>query len=799
MTWQGSAQPAFNKEFDLLAVHLHELQEQGITPFVLSSNEKQLLRLREIFESIDPTLEFRGLDAALHEGFMDPQLRIACYTDHQVFGRYHKYRSRSSGKRSQAITLKELKDLKPRDYVTHITHGIGQFAGLHTLKVGEYLREVVKVIYKGGDAIFVDVNQLHKIAKYTGKDGAPPKLSKLGGVSWAKAKAKAKRRLKELAFDLVSLYAKRKTMKGFAYASDDYMQQELEASFMYEDTPDQFKATQDVKADMEKATPMDRLVCGDVGFGKTEVAIRAAFKAAINGKQTAVLAPTTILSLQHYRTFSERLKGFPVTVDYLNRFKSTKQSKETLKKLAEGQVDILIGTHRLVSKDVVFKDLGLMILDEEQKFGVNVKDKLKTIKASVDTLTLTATPIPRTLQFSLLNIRDLSIIQTPPPNRQPIETLTYTGFNSERIRDAITYEMKRGGQAFFIHPRVLDIEEIASAIRSLVPDARIGIAHGQMPGSKLEDVMAGFIEHRYDILVATKIVESGLDIPNANTIIINQAEKYGLAELHQMRGRVGRTNRKAFCYLLAPPEITLTEDARKRLKAMEEFGELGSGFHIALRDLDIRGAGDLFGAEQSGFIAEIGYHVYHKILDETIRELKSEHFEALFEDEMKGEEISLVEDCQLDLDLEMRLPQDYLPSTAERLNFYRRIAGAEKAADREALLGELKNRFGEPPPETLALFEATRARVMALSIGLEKISLKKGILRLFFVSDRESVFYRSSRFQRLITFIRTYAAKVELKESDKYLSLRYKQGVNGIEGLLACLEELQDFVMKEEV
>lgn len=795
--WKGSGQPVFKKEFSLLADHLRQQSEEGYSVAVLSSNPKQLTRLEEILEEIAEDVEFQGVKAELHEGFQDPILRLDVYTDHQIFQRYHAFRSTNAKQRSQAITLKELQALNPRDYVTHVSHGIGQFAGLHTIQVGPQIKEVAKIIYQGGDAIFVDVNQLHKIAKYTGKDGEPPKLSKIGGTAWARAKSKAKKRIKELAFDLVDLYAKRKAMKRTPFLPDGYMQQELEASFMYEDTPDQVKTTEDVKGDMEREFPMDRLVCGDVGFGKTEIAVRAAFKAAINGKQTAILAPTTILTLQHYRTFRDRLEDFPVKVDYINRFKSTKDAKETLRKLKAGEIDILIGTHRIVSKDVQFKDLGLMIIDEEQKFGVNVKDKLKAMKASVDSLTLTATPIPRTLQFSLLGIRDLSVIQTPPPNRQPVETIVVTGFNGEIVRDAVAYELKRGGQVYFIHPRVSDIEEVGSSIKQLVPDARIGFAHGQMTGAQLEKNMAAFIEHSYDVLVATKIVESGLDISNANTIIIHQAEKYGLSELHQMRGRVGRSNKKAFCYLLAPNELVLSDDSRKRLKAMEEFSDLGGGFHIALRDLDIRGAGDLLGPEQSGFIAEIGYDVYHKILDEAVRELKSEHFGALFEEEIRQQQAVLVDDCQIDMDVDMRIPQSYLANTAERLNFYRQIADAMEEKPRRELMVRMIDRFGPMPEDVLNLFDATRIRSIAVKIGLEKVILKNGLLRLYFVSDKESVFYRSSRFQRLIEYITTFSARVQLKESDKYLSIRYMKDVKGIKMVLDLVEELRDFMMLE--
>ncbi len=797
LAWKGSPQPTFKKEFSLLADHFKQNENLAISNTVLSSNEKQLLRLKEIFEEIDPDVHFEGVQSDLHEGFLDPQLRIACYTDHQIFERYHRYKVRAQKERSQAITLRQLKELNPGDFVTHITHGIGKFAGLHTLEMGNTLQEAVKIIYKGGDAIFVNVNALHKVAKYTGKEGYQPKLNKLGTTNWAKAKATTKKRIKELAFDLVDLYAKRKARTGHGFAPDGYLQRELEASFMYEDTPDQLKTTEEVKADLEKPYPMDRLVCGDVGFGKTEIAIRAAFKAAVNGKQTAVLVPTTILALQHYKTFKERLSDFPVRVDYVNRFKSSKEIKETLEKLAKGEIDILIGTHRLVSKDVKFKDLGLMIVDEEQKFGVNVKDKLKVLKTEVDTLTLTATPIPRTLQFSLLNIRDLSVIQTPPPNRQPIETIRLNGFSQERVRDAITYELKRGGQVYFIHPRVGDIPEVASTIKTLVPNARVAVAHGQMTGVKLEKVMSDFIENTYDVLVATKIVESGLDIPNANTILINQANVYGLSELHQMRGRVGRTNRKAFCYLIAPPAIALSDDARKRLTAMEEFTDLGSGFHIALRDLDIRGAGDLLGPDQSGFIGEIGYDVYNKILDEAIRELKEEHFGELFAEEIRQQEAIIVEDCQIDLDLDARIPQSYIPSTSERLNFYRRIAGAEKEDERLQIEREMVDRFGEIPEPLFNLMDVSRIRQKAVRMGLEKIALKNQKLRFYFVSDKQSIFYESPQFQRLIEFVQHFPAKVAVKQSEKYLSLVFSEEVETMQRVLQLVDQLHGFMVEK--
>ncbi len=795
LEWPGQPQPSFHKEFHLLADHLKNNHGEGIRNLVLSDSDSQIKRLTEIFEEVDPAAKFDGVKGELHEGFLDQKLGMAIYTDHQIFDRYHRYKSKGDEKRSQALTLKELQELSPGDYVVHVHHGIGKFAGLHSIEVGTHRQEAAKIIYHNGDAIFVNVNALHKISKYTGKEGTQPKLHKLGSPSWSKATSKTKKRIKELAFDLVSLYAKRKASPGHAYTGDNYLQRELEASFMYEDTPDQEKATEDVKTDMEKPHPMDRLICGDVGFGKTEVAIRAAFKAAIDGKQTAILVPTTILAVQHYKTFSSRLADMPVTVDYINRFKSTDQQRQTLERVEKGEVDILIGTHRIVSKDVKWKELGLLIIDEEQRFGVNVKEKLKTLRAEIDTLTLTATPIPRTLQFSLAGIRDLSVISTPPPNRQPIETLV-TGFAPTMLRDAISYELKRGGQVFFIHPRVKDIEEVASAIKKLVPDARIGIGHGQMTGKQLEKTMADFIEGFFDILVATTIVESGLDIPNANTIIINEANKYGLSELHQMRGRVGRSNRKAFCYLLAPPEISLTQDARKRLKAMEEFSDIGSGFHIALRDLDIRGAGDLLGGEQSGFITEIGYDMYHKILDEAIRELKEEHFSDLFQEEIKEQKKIFVEDCKIDLDLEIRLPENYLPRIPERLKYYRRIAGAEKEEDLRSIQREMIDRFGPMPRPVLALFDATRIRETAKRIGVERVLLRDNVLRMYFVSDPQSPFFQSPVFGKIIEYVQTYSAKVKLKESPKYLSLIFRD-TNSIKKVLEKIGDLHAFVTRE--
>lgn len=794
LEWEGSPQPAFKKEFNLLAKHLHDNHEIGIRNYIFSENDKQILRLQEIFKEIDQEAKFTGVEGAIHQGFLDKKLRLCCYTDHEIFERFHRYKARAQAARSQALTLKELQDLAPGDYVTHITHGIGRFAGLHRIKVGTNEQEAIKIIYDGGDEIYVNVNSLYKISKYAGRDAEPPKLSKLGSGEWARKKAKTKSRIKELAFDLIALYAQRKAQNGFAFEPDSYLQQELEASFMYEDTPDQFKATEDIKRDMETRTPMDRLVCGDVGFGKTELAIRAAFKAVVGGKQAAVLVPTTILALQHYHTFKDRLAEFPVKVEFLNRYKTGKEEKEILQELAAGKIDILIGTHRIVSKDVKFKDLGLLVVDEEQKFGVGVKEKLKLMKVNVDTLTLTATPIPRTLQFSLMGVRDLSVLATPPPNRQPVETIVTT-FDQTTIRDAVAYELKRGGQVFFVHNKIADLDELASMVKKLVPDVRIAIAHGQLPAAKIEKVMEDFIEGTYDVLMCTTIVESGLDISNANTIIIDEAHNYGLSDLHQMRGRVGRSNRKAFCYLFAPHETLLSRDARKRLKAIAEFTDLGSGFNIALKDLDIRGAGDLLGAEQSGFINEIGYEMYQKILEEAINELKEEQFPELFKEEIdrKKEEKSFVDDCQVETDLNILIPESYLPVITERLNFYNRIAGARNEEEFRTIQRELIDRFGPIPQEVLGLFDTVRIRQIGCLMGFEKVVLTQDLLRLYFPSDKTSAYYSSSIFPIILSWVQQNAKRAAFKESPKYLSLNIKQ-VSGIKEVWLILREIQEYI-----
>lgn len=770
LQFKTTAQPSFQKDFKLLVSKLHSLKDEGFKTLITSESEKQLNRLKEIFHEIDHEVHFDGIIGELHAGFIDQERKLACFTDHQIFERYHRYKVKASYTRSKALTLKELRELKPGDFVTHINHGIGKFAGLETIRAGQGEQEAVKIVYQGGDAIFVNISALYKISKFSGSEGSAPKLNKLGSQEWSRAKAKAKKKVKELAFDLISLYAKRKSQPGIRYSPDSYLQQELEASFIYEDTPDQLKATEAVKADMEEAHPMDRLVCGDVGFGKTEIAIRAAFKAAGDGKQVAVLVPTTILGMQHLRTFRDRLKNMPVRIEFISRFSVGKEYKAILKDLSEGKIDILIGTHKALSADVKFKDLGLLILDEEQKFGVAAKDKLKLMKVNVDSLTLTATPIPRTLQFSLLGVRDMSIIATPPPNRQPVQTKLHT-FDAETIRDAIAYELRRGGQVFFIHNRVQDLEEMAALIKKLVPDARIAVGHGQMNGSDMERVMVNFIEGEYDVLVSTTIVESGLDIPNANTIIINNGHMFGLSDLHQMRGRVGRSNRQAFCYILSPPISVLTQDARKRLSAIEEFSDLGSGIHVAMRDLDIRGAGDILGGEQSGFISEIGYETYHKILDEAVLELKEEFFPELFAEEIKKHKEALSSDCQIDSDLNIMIPPEYINSIAERLNFYNRIAGVLSEDDLLKISRELIDRFGPMPEPVLALFDTIRLREMGKKSGFERVVLKDGKMKIYFISNPNAAFYKSDIFAGIIEYVQKHPALCRMKMTDKGIQL----------------------------
>ncbi|HEV7380641.1 MAG TPA: transcription-repair coupling factor, partial [Dyadobacter sp.] len=671
LPYASKPQPSFNKDFKRLLDDLLDNQSKGYVNVIASEQPKQLDRLERIFNDLDPFLKFQSLHISLRSGFLDENLKVACYTDHQIFDRFYKYKLKEKFSKSKAITMKELRSLHVGDFVTHVDYGIGRFAGLERKDVNGKEQEAIRLIYRDNDLLYVSVHNLHKIAKYTGKEGTPPTMSKLGSGEWEAKKSKVKKQLKDIAHELIALYAKRRQAPGFPFSPDNYMQAELESSFIYEDTPDQATATANVKDDMEKAHPMDRLVCGDVGFGKTEIAVRAAFKAVCDSKQVAILVPTTILAMQHYKTFTDRLSDFPARVGYINRFKSPKEIKDTLKQAEEGKIDILIGTHRILNKDVRFKDLGLLIVDEEQKFGVKAKDRLKEMRVNVDVLTLTATPIPRTLHFSLLGARDLSVIATPPPNRQPVTTEVHT-FSEEFIRDAISFEVQRGGQVFFVHNRVNDIESIANIIMRLVPDVRIGVAHGQMDGDKLEKVMVAFIEGEYDILVSTNIIESGIDIPNANTIIINSAHMFGLSDLHQMRGRVGRSNRKAFCYLVTPSMATLASDSRKRLQTLEEFSELGDGFKVAMRDLDIRGAGNLLGAEQSGFVNDLGYELYHKMLDEAVKELKNNEFKDLFAGTLNLPD-KLVADCQIETDFATLIPDDYVKNISERLSLYTRL------------------------------------------------------------------------------------------------------------------------------
>ena len=783
ISFETKPQPSFNKDFNLLIHNLKENEKQGIHNFISSSSPKQTERLYAILDDIDKSAKFIPLNIAFREGFIDPQQQLAFYTDHQIFDRFYKYKLKRGYQRSQSITLKELRDLKPGDFVTHIDHGIGKYAGLEKVEVNGKTQEMIRLVYADNDLLYVNINSLNRIAKYSGKDGTAPKMNKLGTEAWDKLKKSTKKKVKDIARDLIKLYALRKAQVGTAFDPDGYMETELEASFIYEDTPDQMKATNDVKKDMEAPHPMDRLVCGDVGFGKTEIAIRAAFKAVANGKQAAVLVPTTILALQHFKTFSGRLKEFPCTVDYINRFKTSKQIKETLVKLAEGKVDIVIGTHRLLSKDVKFKDLGIMIIDEEQKFGVSSKEKLRALRVNVDTLTLTATPIPRTLHFSLMGARDLSIMSTPPPNRQAVNTELHV-FNDKLIQEAIQFELDRGGQVFFIHNRVNDLMQLGGLIQTLVPKARIGIAHGQLDGDALEDVMLDFINGEKDVLVATTIIEAGLDIPNANTIIINHAHMFGLSDLHQMRGRVGRSNKKAFCYLLSPPLSTLTSEARKRLSAIEEFSDLGSGFNIAMRDLDIRGSGNLLGAEQSGFIAEIGFEMYHKILDEAIQELKADEFKDLFEEEKDRPFVTFT---QIDTDLELYIPDGYVTNITERYNLYTELSKLENEEQLLVFETSLKDRFGEVPRPVKTMLNVLRLQWTAKKLGFEKLSFKKGVLRGYFISDKQSRFFDSPMFSKILTFAQQHPRMCNLKEVKNTLRIAF-ENLNTVNEAIEMLE-----------
>ena len=785
-------QPVFHKNFGLLINDLELKYENAFRVFILSDNPKQLERLDSVFTDLQAKIQYTGVPVALHEGFIDNDLKICFYTDHQIFDRYHRFRIDEHFTRKDSLSLRDLTGLYPGDYVVHIDHGIGQFAGLETIDLHGRKQEAVKLVYKDNDTLYVSIHSLHRISKYKGRDNQPPKIYKLGTGSWQKLKLTTKKRVKDIARELISLYARRKSQEGFRFSPDSYLQQELEASFIYEDTDDQVNATRDTKAGMEAPFPMDRLICGDVGFGKTEVAVRAAFKAVTDSKQVAVLVPTTILALQHFRTFSERLEGFPCTVDYLSRLKKPRDRKQTIEKIANGKVDIIIGTHRMVSADIKFRDLGLLIIDEEQKFGVSVKEKLRKLKINVDTLTLTATPIPRTLQLSLMGARDLSIINTPPPNRYPIVTEVHT-FNEAIIKEAIDYEVSRNGQVFFIHNRVENIQEVKRLVDQLCPDVKSVVAHGQMEGSLLEKIMLGFIDGFYDVLIATTIIESGLDIPNANTIIISNAHHFGLSDLHQLRGRVGRSNKKAFCYLIAPPLTLLTPEARRRLKAIEEFSELGSGLNIAMQDLDIRGAGNLLGAEQSGFIAEIGFDTYHRILDEALQELKEDEYKELFRDEPTPappvQKTSFIKDCHIDTDMELLFPEDYISNISERLRLYRILDDIRTEEELQSFAGDLTDRFGTLPPQSMQLLNVVRLRWLAVSLGFEKIMLKKKRMILYFVSNQASPYYHSEVFNLVIRHIQKQTGQYRLKEQDGRLTL----AVEDISTMSQAIGVLQKF------
>ncbi len=779
LVFTTSKQPVFNKNFDLLGHDLKSNRKKGYRNILLTSSPKQIERLHAIFDDKGDPQKIDSLLFAVNEGFIDHDLKLCCYTDHQIFERYHRFKLRSKKSSRQAITIKELSKLHPGDFVVHIDHGVGKFAGLVKTEVNGHIQEAIRLIYRDNDSLLVSIHSLHRIAKYKGKEGQEPSINKLGTATWQNLKNKTKSKVKDIARELIALYAKRKMENGFAFSADSYLQEELEASFIYEDTPDQLKATYSIKEDMEKQMPMDRLVCGDVGFGKTEVAIRAAFKAVADSKQVAVLVPTTILALQHYKTFTARLKDFPCNVQYISRLRHSADVKKVLLDLSQGKVDIIIGTHKLIGKDVKFKDLGLLIVDEEQHFGVAIKEKLKQLKANIDTLTLTATPIPRTLQFSLMGARDLSIINTPPPNRYPINT-ELSSFDEEIIKDAINYEVSRGGQVFFINNRVGNIQDIAFLVNRLCPGVRTVVGHGQMEGDKLEKVMFDFVNGDFDVLVATTIIESGLDIPNANTIIINNAQNFGLSELHQLRGRVGRSNKKAFCYLLAPPLNMLSTDARRRLQAIEEFSEIGSGFSIAMQDLDIRGAGNLLGGEQSGFIADIGFEAYHRILNEAMMELKSGEFQDLFEDQNTEAssaflDIKYVNDCNIDTDLELLFPDKYISSVSERMLLYRELDNMENETMVSMFEKGLIDRFGPIPKQSQELIDVVRLRWIAISLNVERIILKESRMICYLPSDPSSNYYQSLHFQRLMQWVVQNPSKCRVKEGKGKLSINFSE------------------------
>lgn len=802
ITFDTSAQPIFRKNFDMVAESFKEYMEKGYALYICSDSMKQTDRIRAIFEDRGDQIAFTAVERTLHEGFADNVLRLCIFTDHQLFDRFHKYNLKSDKARSGkvALSLKELNQFTPGDYVVHTDHGVGRFSGLVRIPNGDTTQEVMKLVYQNEDVVFVSIHSLHKVSKYKGKDGEAPRLNKLGTGAWEKLKERTKTKIKDIARDLIRLYSQRREEKGFQFSVDSFLQRELEASFIYEDTPDQSKATADVKADMESNRPMDRLVCGDVGFGKTEVAVRAAFKAVADNKQVAVLVPTTVLAYQHFQTFKDRLKDLPCKVEYLSRARTAAQAKAVIKGLATGDVNILIGTHRILGKDIQFKDLGLLIIDEEQKFGVSVKEKLRQLKVNVDTLTMTATPIPRTLQFSLIGARDLSVIQTPPPNRYPIQTEVHT-FNEEVIADAINFEMSRNGQVFLVNNRISNLPELKAMIERHIPDCRIAIGHGQMEPTELEKIIFGFVNYDYDVLIATTIIESGIDIPNANTIIINQAQNFGLSDLHQMRGRVGRSNKKAFCYLLAPPLSSLTPEARRRLQAIENFSDLGSGIHIAMQDLDIRGAGNMLGAEQSGFIADLGYETYQKILTEAVHELKTDEFADLYAEELKAEGgvISgeqFVDECQVESDLELLLPATYVTGSSERMLLYRELDSLTLDKDVEAFRNRLIDRFGPVPSETEELLRIVPLRRLAARLGAEKVFLKGGRMSLFFISNPESPYYQSQAFGKVIAYMMKYTRRCDLREQNTRRSMLVKD-VKNVETAVGVLQEIVAMQVEE--
>lgn len=793
-----TAQPIFHKNFELVNRTFHEYLENGYTLYILADSAKQTDRLASIFTEQASGIDFTPVNRTLHAGFADDDLKTCFFTDHQIFDRFHKYNLRSDKARSGkvALSLKELQEFNIGDYVVHVDHGVGKFGGLVRIPNGGTMQEVIKIIYQNDDVVFVSIHSLHKVSKYRGKEGEPPRLNKLGTGAWERLKERTKTKIKDIARDLIKLYSLRRQEKGFAFSPDSFMQHELEASFLYEDTPDQLKATQAVKADMERDRPMDRLVCGDVGFGKTEVAIRAAFKACADNKQVAVLVPTTVLAYQHFQTFSSRLKGMPVRVDYLSRARSAAKTKDILKDLADGKINIIVGTHKLIGKSVKFKDLGLLIIDEEQKFGVATKEKLRQMKVNVDTLTLTATPIPRTLQFSLMGSRDLSVIQTPPPNRYPVQTEVHT-FSAELIAEAVNFEMSRNGQVFIVNNRISSLYDLEALLHKHVPDARVCVGHGQMPPEELEKIILGFVNYDYDVLVSTTIIESGIDIPNANTIIINGAQNFGLSDLHQMRGRVGRSNKKAFCYLLAPPLAALTPEARRRLQAIENFSDLGSGIHIAMQDLDIRGAGNLLGAEQSGFIADLGYETYQKILSEAVKELKNDEFGDLYAEEIrKGNDLggeNFVDECALESDLQMSFPDDYVPSSSERMLLYRELDGLERDEDVEAFRLRMKDRFGEIPEEGEELIRVVVLRRLGKCLGAEKIFLKAGRMVLYFVQNEKSAYFESKAFGQCIAYAAMNAHRSNLREANgrRSMVIQEVRSVKSAVGILRLISELQ--------